>query len=174
MPRLLVGILRVAVACAALSMPALPASVAAGVSAGRVRSLAPEFTRADLSGHPLRLADYKGRVVLLNFWASWCGPCLVEMPEFANWQRRYGDAGLQVIGVSMDDDPRAAGRYLKTHPVPYPIVMGDAELARSYGGVYGLPVTLLIDPGGRIVFRSVGEPQLAALRSRIEASIRAH
>jgi thiol-disulfide isomerase/thioredoxin len=157
-------VLGAAIGCAALCLPVL---------AGRVQGIAPEFTRTDFSGKPLRLADYRGKVVLLNFWASWCGPCLVEMPLFASWQRQYGSAGLQVIGVSMDDEAAAAHRYLQRHPVPYPVVMGDAPLAQLYGGVYGLPVTLLIDAEGRIVFRSVGEPAIDALRSRIEAAIRA-
>ena len=158
-----------ALACTAWSLPARSADA----PGGRVQSRAPDFTRIDRSGRPLRLADYHGRIVLLNFWASWCGPCLVEMPVFANWQRLYGSAGLQVIGVSMDDDTAAVDRYLKVHPVPYPVVMGDAELGRTYGGVYGLPVNLLIDADGRIVFRSVGAPDLDALRSRREAAIHA-
>jgi cytochrome c biogenesis protein CcmG/thiol:disulfide interchange protein DsbE len=140
----------------------------------RVNSIAPDFTRTDLSGRPLRLEQFRGRVVLLNFWATWCGPCIEEIPVFARWQRQYGTAGLQVLGVSMDDDDAVVKRFLAKHAVPYPIVMGDAKLGESFGGVYGLPQSFLIDAHGRIVFRNVGELNLEALRSQIQALIADH
>ena len=137
-------------------------------------TIAPDFTRPDLSGRPLQLNQFRGRVVLLNFWATWCGPCITEIPLFSNWQRQYGDAGLQVIGVSMDDDAAAVKRFVAKHKVSYPIVMGDAKLGESFGGVFGLPQTFLIDAHGRIVLRSVGEPNMEALRSQIEGLIGVH
>ena len=70
-------------------------------AAGRI---APDFTRQTLDGKPIRLASYKGKVVLLNFWATWCGPCLTEIPRFNTWQTKYAPQGLQILGVSMDDD----------------------------------------------------------------------
>ncbi len=147
-----------------------PSDVAAG-SAGRLNTIAPDFMRTDLAGRPLRLDQFRGRVVLLNFWATWCGPCLEEIPVFSRWQRQYGDAGLQVIGVSMDDDEAAVKRFLAKQGVPYPILMGDAKLGESFGGVYGLPQSFLIDARGLIVFRGVGEPNIEALRAQIEGLI---
>jgi len=165
--------LGVASLCACLSMP----MAAAGETvepAGRLNTIAPDFTRIDMSGRPLRLEQFRGRVVLLNFWATWCGPCIEEIPVFSRWQRRYGDARLQVIGVSMDDDESAVKRFLAKHDVPYPILMGDAKLGKSFGGVYGLPQSFLIDAHGRIVFRNVGDLNLEALRLQIEDLIKIH
>jgi len=128
---------------------------------------APDFTRTDLAGKSVALRTYRGKLVLLNFWATWCGPCLSEIPRFAQWQRRYGPAGLQILGVSMDDDPapvRAA--YQKFH-LSYPVVMGDAQLGVLFGGVLGLPYSYLIDPRGRIVDRFEGEPDLKRMEARI-------
>jgi len=130
---------------------------------------APDFTRADLAGRSIGLGAYRGKLVLLNFWATWCGPCLSEIPRFAAWQRRYGPDGLQILGVSMDDDPapvRAA--YQKFH-LSYPVVMGDAQLGELFGGVLGLPFSYLIDPRGRIVDRFEGEPDLKRMETRIRA-----
>jgi peroxiredoxin len=172
MPRLR-RVLGVAAICACLSMRIVAADGAAE-PAGRLNSIAPDFTRTDLSGRPLRLDQFRGRVVLLNFWATWCGPCIEEIPVFSRWQRQYGAAGLQVIGVSMDDDEAAVKRFLAKHDVPYPILMGDAKLGESFGGVYGLPQSFLIDAQGRIVFRNVGELNLEALRSQIEGLIGIH
>ena len=159
--------------CICLSMRA---GAADGVAepAGRLRGIAPDFTRTDLSGRPLRLEQFRGRVVLLNFWATWCGPCIEEIPIFSRWQLQYGAAGLQILGVSMDDDDTAVKRFLAKHAVPYPILMGDAKLGESFGGVYGLPQSILIDAQGRIVFRNVGELDLEALRSKIQALIGIH
>jgi len=165
--------LGVASLCACLSMP-MAAARETGEPAGRLNSIAPDFTRIDMSGRPLRLDQFRGRVVLLNFWATWCGPCIEEIPVFSRWQRRYGEARLQVIGVSMDDEEAAVKRFLAKHDVPYPVLMGDAKLGKSFGGVYGLPQSFLIDAHGRIVFRNVGDLNLEALRLQIEGVIKIH
>jgi peroxiredoxin len=159
--------------CACLTISIVVADTPARL-AGTLNTIAPDFMRTDLSGRPLQLNQFKGRVVLLNFWATWCGPCITEIPVFSRWQRRYGDAGLQVIGVSMDDDETAVKRFVAKHNISYPILMGDAKLGESFGGVFGLPQSFLIDARGRIVLRSVGEPNMEALRSQIEGLIRVH
>jgi peroxiredoxin len=130
---------------------------------------APDFTRTDFTGKPVHLADYRGKLVLLNFWASWCAPCLAEMPRFSNWQRAYGGAGLQIIGVSMDDAAAPAIRLLARHPVDYPVVLGDAQLGKTYGGVLGLPLTFLIDRHGQIVARYRGEADLEQMEAKIKS-----
>lgn len=168
-------LLRVATLCACLPMCTVAAGIAAGPGpAGRPYSPAPDFVRTDLSGRPLRLDQFRGRVVLLNFWATWCGPCIEEIPAFSRWQRQFGDGRLQVIGVSMDDDEAAVKRFVAKHGVPYPIVMGDAKLGESFGGVFGLPQSFLIDARGRIVYRSIGEPNIETLRSKIAGLIGVH
>jgi len=131
-------------------------------------AMAPDFSRADMAGTAVHLSDYRGKLVLLNFWASWCGPCRDEMPLFSRWQRQYGARGLQVIGVSMDDDAASARKFLKQHPVSYPVVMGDAKFGESFGGVLGLPATYLINADGRIVARFEGEIDLKNVGARIQ------
>jgi peroxiredoxin len=137
-----------------------------------VGDAAPDFSRPDLAGHPVDLAAYRGKPVLLNFWASWCGPCLEEMPQFVLWQQNYRPLGLQIIGVSMDDGPAPVKRLLARHPVNYPVLMGDASLGERFGGVLGLPLTYLIDPAGRIVARYQGGGDLAKMKVDIEALLR--
>jgi cytochrome c biogenesis protein CcmG/thiol:disulfide interchange protein DsbE len=134
----------------------------------KVGEMAPDFTRADFDGKPVHLADYRGSLVLLNFWASWCGPCLEEMPRFFGWQKDYGARGLQIIGVSMDDDAAPAKRLLARHPAPYPMLLGDAKLGATFGGVMGLPLTFLIDPQGRVAGRYQGSADLRKLEAQIK------
>jgi peroxiredoxin len=130
---------------------------------------APEFTRRDLSGANLDLASFRGKVVLLDFWATWCAPCLVEMPVFAQWQREYGPQGLQIIGISMDDDPAPARRAYAKHSLNYPVAMGDAKLGELYGGVFGLPLTYLIDREGKIRAQFQGETDPKIIEKKMKA-----
>jgi peroxiredoxin len=146
-------------------------STAAFAADGTVRA-APDFTRTDLDGRALSLRSYRGKLVLLNFWATWCGPCLVEMPRFAAWQSAYGSEGLQIVGVSMDDDAAPVKRVYDKLKLNYPVVMGDAQLGDSFGGVLGLPLIYLIDPQGRIVGRYQGKPDLKQLESQIKSLLR--
>jgi peroxiredoxin len=136
-------------------------------------ALAPDFSRPDLSGRTIRLSDYRGKVVLLNFWATWCAPCLAEVPRFSRWQSHYGGRGLQVLGVSMDDDARPAEAAYRRYRLAYPVAMGDATLGELYGGVLGLPLTYIIDPAGRIVARYQGEADLAGMERQIVALLAA-
>ncbi len=129
---------------------------------------APEFVRTDLANRPIDLARFRGRVVLLNFWATWCASCLVEMPRFIGWQSKYAANGLQVIGVSMDDDSAPAASLVRERGVNYPVVMGDEEIGLRYGGVLGLPVTYLIDRRGIIRARYKGDADLGAMESAIQ------
>ena len=152
--------------------PTAPGATDRGKTTG-VGDPAPDFSRLDLSGKPQHLGAYRGKTILLNFWATWCTPCVAELPRFSAWQRRYGGEGLQVLGVSMDDDPRALERFLHRLPVAYPVVRGDAALGERFGGVFGLPLSLLIGADGRIVARLEGEVDLAELEHEIRAQLRA-
>jgi cytochrome c biogenesis protein CcmG/thiol:disulfide interchange protein DsbE len=136
-----------------LGIAAFPAFAAAPP----IQSAAPEFVRNDLNGKSLALKSYRGKVVLLNFWATWCAPCQMEMPTFAAWQRQYGPQGLQVIGISMDDEAALVRRVATRLKLNYPVALGDAKLGELYGGVYGLPLTYLIDKKGKIRARFQGE-----------------
>jgi thiol-disulfide isomerase/thioredoxin/rhodanese-related sulfurtransferase len=134
--------------------------------AGLVGKPAPGFSRADLDGRIVQLKSFRGKVVLLNFWATWCGPCLVEMPRFVEWQRDI--KGLQVVGVAMDDDAGPVKKARTKYGLNYPVVMGDAALGKLYGGVYGLPVTLVVDTAGVVRFRHRGADDLEELKREVE------
>jgi len=117
---------------------------------------APDFALPQLDGQELRLSSYRGKVVLLDFWASWCEPCRVETPHLIELQQKYGDRGLQIIGVSMDDSPDPARVFYRQYHMNYPVVMGNAKTGEEYGGVLGLPIAFLIDRDGRIKAKHIG------------------
>jgi peroxiredoxin len=147
---------------------AVVATLLCGVaSAMKVGDVAPDLERADLSGRQVQLAGHRGKLVLLNFWASWCEPCREEMPAFSRWQTTWQANGLQVIGVSMDDSSDDVRAFLAAHPVTFPVVMGDAQLAKSFGGVLGLPLSYLIDGQGRVIARYQGEASLKTMEAKV-------
>jgi peroxiredoxin len=117
---------------------------------------APDFTVTDIDGKKLTLSDYKGKVVLLDFWATWCSPCRAEIPHFVEMQEKYGPHGFQVIGISMDDDAKPVKAFYQEYKMNYPVAVGDDKLAESFGGVLGLPVNFVIDRDGRIVGKYLG------------------
>jgi cytochrome c biogenesis protein CcmG, thiol:disulfide interchange protein DsbE len=129
---------------------------------------APAFVRVDLAGRRVGLEQYRGKVVLLNFWATWCGPCQAELPRFAEWQKRYGAQGFQVLAVSMDDSEAPVRRTVRRLHLDFPVVMGDAKLGEEYGGVLGLPITFLIDRDGWVVKRIKGASDLKELEESVE------
>jgi len=141
----------------------------AGGRPGAIGSAAPGFSLQDLHGKPLTLADYGGKVVLLNFWATWCTPCRGEIPQFVDFQNTLGPQGLQLIGISMDDDAKPVQEFYQQFKMNYPVAVGNANLAESYGGVLGLPVTFLIGRDGRIAAKYVGAADLNALQQKIQA-----
>lgn len=133
-----------------------------------VQKQAPQFTRKDLSGREVDLKSYRGKVVLLNFWATWCAPCQVELPRFRSWQEEYGPQGFQVLAVSMDDGDAPVRKTLRRLHLDFPVVMGDARLGEAYGGVLGLPVTFLIDRHGAVVAKIKGESNLGKMESEVK------
>ncbi|NNN07057.1 MAG: TlpA family protein disulfide reductase [Elusimicrobia bacterium] len=136
-----------------------------------VRRPAPDFAAVDINGRKLSLSDYKGEVVLLDFWATWCEPCRTEVPEFARLQRKYGSQGFQVIGVSLDDDPRPVRDFYARRRMNYPVFLGDAKLAESFGGILGLPVAFLIDRDGRIHAKYAGRTDAAVFDRDVRAAL---
>jgi len=141
--------------------------MSAGARKALVHRRAPEFVRSDLAGATIDLRRYRGKVVLLNFWATWCAPCQVEMPRFAEWQRRYAGDGLQVIAISMDDDVAPVRQFARDGQFDFPVVMGDENLGTLYGGILGLPITYLIARDGKVTARFAGETDLHGLEQRI-------
>jgi peroxiredoxin len=121
------------------------------------RAPAPAFTLQDAKGTNVSLADFKGKVVLLNFWATWCGPCKVEIPWFEEFQTKYANQGFAVVGVSMDDDGwKSVKPFMEARNINYPIVLGNEAVSQAYGGIDSLPTTLLIDREGRIAAQHHG------------------
>jgi thiol-disulfide isomerase/thioredoxin len=117
---------------------------------------APILQAQDLSGKTISTADFKGKVVLLNFWATWCPPCREEIPELISLQTQYKDR-LQIVGVSEDEDPpQKVLQFVQRVGMNYPVVMATPELTDAYGGVPALPTSFVIDPQGRVVQRHTG------------------
>jgi thiol-disulfide isomerase/thioredoxin len=117
---------------------------------------APSFQVRDLDGRLLSPADFQGKVVLLTFWATWCGPCRAEVPDLIALQNQYGDK-LQVIGLSVDDGPEEDVRaFVRTRQINYPVAVVPEEVQNRFGGVHGLPTTFLLDSRGRVVQKHVG------------------
>jgi len=130
---------------------------AASVKPDNERKDAPEFALKDADGKLVHLSDYRGKVVLLDFWATWCGPCKIEIPWFMDMQRKNKDRGFEVLGVSMDDEGwEVVKPFLADLQVNYRVVIGNDTTAQLYGGVDALPTTFLIDRGGRIAAVHVG------------------
>ena len=130
--------------------------VSAALTAPNLRKPAPSFALSDAKGVPIRLSDYKGQVVLLDFWATWCGGCKVEIPWYTEFQNKYKTRGLAVIGVSMDEDGwKSVKPFLEKTKLNYPIVIGNQELANSMA-LEAMPMTLLIDQIGKIAASHVG------------------
>lgn len=118
---------------------------------------APEFALPSLDGKTVRLSDFRGKAVLLNFWATWCEPCKIEMPWFVELQKQYGPEGLQIVGVAMDDaSAQDIAKFAQNMGVNYPILIGKEAVGNSYGGVQFLPATFYIDRDGNVVDKIFG------------------
>lgn len=137
------------------------------------RPVAPAFSLAGLNEQKVELSSFKGKVVLVDFWATWCTPCREEIPQFVEWQKKYGDQGLQVIGISMDDGPKPVREFYQEFKLNYPVAMGDEKVAESYGGVLGLPINFLVDRDGRIQAKYTGMTDLKALEENIKKQLQA-
>ncbi|MBI5085628.1 MAG: redoxin domain-containing protein [Acidobacteria bacterium] len=134
-----------------------PEDSASSLKPASKRNPAPGFTLKDVDGKPVTLADFKGKVVLLNFWATWCGPCKIEIPWFKDFQKTYKDQGFTVIGVALDDEGwEVVKPYITDKQVNYPVVIGTPEVEQLYGSVEALPTTFIIDRDGKIASVHVG------------------
>ncbi|HEY6371984.1 MAG TPA: TlpA disulfide reductase family protein [Candidatus Sulfotelmatobacter sp.] len=171
------GSTRFLLAAAALAAGALVAhyavrqhrAVGVTLSAPAQNLPAPDFTLPQLNGKDLRLSSYHGKVVLLDFWATWCDPCREEIPHLVELQQRYGDRGLQVIGVSIDDSPDPVHPFYQQFHMNYPVVMGTAQTGTMYGGILGLPITFLITRDGRIYAKHIGATSAEVFEKEIKS-----
>ncbi len=136
------------------------------------QSLAPDFSLPGLTGQKLDLSSYRGKVILLDFWATWCDPCRDEIPHFVDLQNKYGGQGLQIIGVSMDDGPEPVRDFYQRFKMNYPVVMGNAKTGELYGGVLGLPIAFLIGRDGRITAKHIGATDIPVFEKEIKNALR--
>lgn len=132
-------------------------------------TVAPDFSLESLEGKNVRLSDLRGKAVLLNFWATWCTPCKIEMPWFVEMQKQYGPEGLQIVGVAMDDASKEdIAKFAKDMGVNYPILIGKEDVGDLYGGVPAMPESFFIGRDGNLVDKIIGLKG----RSDIEDSIK--
>jgi peroxiredoxin len=152
---------------------AAKASLPGGRIGGDVKGQsAPEFELKDLQGKSVRLSDYQGKVVLLNFWATWCPPCKQEMPWFVDLQQRYGSQGLQVIGIAMDDgDQKTIGSFAQQLGVNYPVLLGKESVAEAYGNVQFLPDTFYIGRDGKILRHVQGLIDRKSIEEQVKGAL---
>jgi thiol-disulfide isomerase/thioredoxin len=110
----------------------------------------PDFDLPNLEGAKVHPSDFKDKVLLVNFWATWCSPCIVEIPWFIEFQNKYGPKGFQVIGISLDETgAKDVVPFVKKHNMTYPVLLGDDKTADLFGGILGLPTTYIVDRNGK-------------------------
>ena len=149
----------------------LPIVPARAEQAGKA---APDWQLSDVNGKSLRLADFKGKVVVLDFWATWCPPCRAEIPGLIAIQKKYADQGLSIIGVSVDEQgPKAVKPFIDRFAINYPVVMGDAKVLADYGGISLIPTTFVIDRAGNVVATHQGYTDQATFESEIRPLLEA-
>ncbi|PEN11445.1 alkyl hydroperoxide reductase [Longibacter salinarum] len=130
---------------------------------------APDFALERMNGETFRLSEHRGEVVVVNFWATWCPPCRMEIPGFIKLQKEFRDQGLTFVGISLDKGGFGAVRpYAEEMAINYPLVMGESSVVQKYGGVRGLPTTFVIDAEGDIAFARPGYLPEKQLRARLK------
>ena len=130
-----------------------------------------DFTMKDVDGNNVSLSIYKGKVVLLNFWATWCGPCKAEIPGFVKLQEKYRDQGLVIVGYSVDDTAEKAKAYAAQYKMNYPILLGEGkeDLQDAYGPIWGLPSSFIISKDGKVCRKHIGIAPEAVFEKEVVA-----
>jgi peroxiredoxin len=143
-----------------------------GVSALSGKTAA-NFELKGLDGRPVRLSDFKGKVVLLDFWATWCPPCRMEIPGFVELQKRHAAQGFTVLGVALDQDGASVVKpFADKIGINYPLAIGNADIAGTYGGIESIPTTFLIDRKGTILQTYVGAHDAETFERDVQAALR--
>jgi peroxiredoxin len=153
-------------------IPAAPAAAPGPVAGSMLQGkIAPDFQLKSLDGRSVKLSDLRGKPVLLNFWATYCAPCRVEMPWLVDLYRQYRPQGLEMLGVAIDDiaDQAEVAKFAKERNVNYTILLGTNSVADSYGGLRLLPQTLFISRDGRVVSSTIGIKDKSALEDGIKS-----
>ncbi|MFH1092367.1 MAG: TlpA disulfide reductase family protein [Pseudomonadota bacterium] len=140
---------------------------------GKIAGVLPDIVLPDIKGKPVRLMDLKGRVILLNFWATWCPPCQREIPDFIQLQKELGPKGLTIVGISLDQDKdlEQVAEYSLDMKINYLVLYAgqrQKEIAEKMGGFRGIPTSFLVDRSGRVVVKHLGLAPLGAWKEEIE------
>ena len=138
------------------SVAAIILIAATTVTAGIEQSAAPDFTLKSIEGENLKLSEYRGEVVLINFWASWCGPCLQEMPVLSELHDKYKALGFTVLGVNVEEDSGKARKLLQELPVSFPVVLDNESVVSKQYNVVAMPSTVLVDRNGNMRYLHKG------------------
>jgi len=138
----------------------------------QVNNPAPDFSLTDLNGKTVTLSQYKGKVIILDFWATWCPPCRSEIPHFIDLYNRYQDKGLVIIGVALDEEgAKVVKPFVDEYKMNYPVLLGNADIQKAYGGIQGIPTTFIIDKNGKVVDMFTGYRDEPVFEKRIQALI---
>lgn len=141
-------------------------------AAGSATGVAPAWALNDLEGRAVKSSDFAGKVVVVDFWATWCPPCREEIPGYIALQEKYRDAGLVIVGVSLDQGgPRVVKDFAAKMNINYPLVMGDEAVVDAFGGVEGIPTTFVIGRDGQIVHKKVGYAPEAEMEAVIKSAL---
>jgi len=127
---------------------------------------APDFTLQDINGKTIKLSDYRGKVVIINFWATWCPPCLGEIPDFVKFYSAYREKGVEIIGIAVGSTKDDTRKTISEKKINYPVCMSDGKIENLYGGIRAVPTTFIIDKQGNIYKKQVGsitESELTAI-----------
>ena len=153
-----------------LSPASPPQSKPATVAPGAIGSRLPEFTAEDLHGNRISSADLRGKVVLIDFWATWCQPCKKEMPGYQKLLDRYGSRGFDVVGfkANMMKDTEDPLKFAAGIGVHYPLVLATGDLVRKFGGIEGLPTTMLYDRQGILRYTVIGFEYTSAIEAKLK------
>lgn len=142
--------------CGVALLPNHPLQAAAAKDSGASRKLAPNFRLTDLAGRPLELGALRGKVVILDFWATWCPPCRAEIPNFIALYSAYKSKGFEMVGLAVGEEPGVVRQFAQKNGINYPLAVTQGQVERAYGGIRGIPTTFVIDKKGRIVKKYVG------------------
>jgi thiol-disulfide isomerase/thioredoxin len=154
---------------AALLALAPAALLAEGAMTGQA---APALVVKDLAGNDVSLASLKGKVVVVDFWATWCGPCRMEIPGYIEMQKKYGKDGLVIVGVSLDQKgPKHVKKFVEENGMNYTVAMGDHSAVEAFGGFNSIPTTFLINREGRIVHQKSGAMESAAYEELVKKAL---
>ena len=140
-----------------------------GIGSGISANIAPDFALKDVSGKVVSISDFKDKVIIIDFWATWCPPCQAEIPHFQSLYEDYSQKGLVIIGVALDKGGiKTVKPFVEGKGVTYPIVIGTEEVVNSYGGVRGIPTTFIVDRNGKIIEKIVGYRDKSFFESAIK------